>query len=107
MRPTALGVGVAGGGMAAVAADFRPRRLGVDGAAAVDAASPSRAAAAVVGEVAFLLRDVLAEAEAGGGGGGIGDADADADASTCALIRADLRLAMTNCAVRGGRDGWS
>lgn len=75
MRPTALGVGVAGGG----AVDFWTRRFGVDGAA------PSSSAAAI-GDT-FLFRDLTA------GGGGIASVSF-ALLSAWAPKRADLRPVM-------------
>lgn len=80
MRPTALGVGVAGVGRKG----FWERLLGVDGASLVLAA----------GEV-FLLRDWVGGAGAGGGG----------MAEAWALRRADLRPDIVKCAVSVGFDG--
>lgn len=97
MRPIALGVGVAGGGVVVLVA-FRPRRFGVDGAAVNGSTSFTAGAAgseagAGAGDEAFLFRDLVA----GAGGGGMGDA------SAWALKRADLLLAMVRYVVRSGR----
>lgn len=92
MRPTALGVGVAGGGML----DFLMRLLGVDGASP----SPSSTAAAPVAPAeVFLLRDFWTD---GGGGAMVLLAG---DASTWALRRADRRFDIVNGATIIG-DEW-
>lgn len=79
-RPTALGVGVAGGGMV----DFEVRLLGVDGASATSST-------AAAGE-AFLLRDFGAGAGDGDGDGGGAIGLMAGAASAWALRRADRRL---------------
>lgn len=90
MSPTALGVGVAGGGMVA----FWARRLGVDGAAV----ESSPLTAAGCGGEAFLLREI--DLGAGEGGGGIEEDLFCGFAPAWALRRADLRPVIVRVAPR-------
>lgn len=91
MRPTALGVGVTGGGAALA---LVRRFCGVDGAGAdVDPASASTVAGATAS--AFRLRDFAR----GAAGGGIGGA-ADMLSAAIAPRRADLRAAILATVVR-------
>lgn len=82
MRPTALGVGVAGGGTAVV---LRSRRLGVEGVEG-NGSPPFTVDAGSDGDNFLLV-----ERTAVGAGGAIDDS------SAWALRRADLLLAMLQC----------